>query len=73
MLLCASSSETLEKQTDLCLVQSLSHVRLSAAPWTVARMPGFLVFPYLREFAQTHVHSVDDADLCVGLIISVCG
>ena len=35
-------------------------------------MPGFPVLPYLPEFAQTHVHSVDDADLCVGLIISLC-
>ena len=71
MLLYASSPETLEKQTDLCVVQSLSRVAL-CSPMDCG-MPGFPVLHYLPEFAQTHVHWVDDADLCVGLIISVCG
>ena len=34
------------------LVQSLSHVRLFATPWT----PGFPIHHQLLEFAQIHVH-----------------
>ena len=46
-------------------------VRLSATPWT----PGFSVHHYLPEFAQTHVHWVDDAHptiyriLCYPLVL----
>ena len=39
------------------VVQLLSHVQLFATPCST---PGFSVL-YLREFAQTHVHWVDDA------------
>ena len=39
------------------VVQSLSHVRLFVTPWTA----GFPVLHCLPEFAQTHVHWVDDA------------
>ena len=38
-------------------VQSLSHVRLFATPWTAARP----VHHQLPEFTQTHVHRVGDA------------
>ena len=51
MLLYASSSETLEKQTDLWVVQSLGRVRLSAAPWTVACQAS-LSFPISRSFLK---------------------
>ena len=37
------------------VVQSLSCVWLFATPW-----PGFIVFHYLPEFAQTHVHWITD-------------
>ena len=37
------------------VVQSLSCVWLFATPW-----PGFTVFHYLPEFAQTHVHWITD-------------
>ena len=40
-------------------VQSLSHVRLFATPWTAA-MPGFPVHHQLPELAQTHVHQIGD-------------
>ena len=40
----------------LVVVQSLSHVRLFATPWTACSMPGFPVLHQLLEFAQTHVH-----------------
>ena len=36
-------------------VQSLSHVKLFATPMDCST-PGFPVFHYLMEFAQTHVH-----------------
>ena len=42
------------------VVQSLSRVQLSANPWTAARKVS-LSFSILPEFAQTHVHWVDDA------------
>ena len=45
----------------LVVVQSLSHVRLFAAPWTACSTPGFPVLHQLLEFAQTHVHWVGDA------------
>ena len=41
-------------------VQSLSHVRLFATPWTAAHQAS-LVYHQLPELAQTHVHRVDDA------------
>ena len=41
------------------VVQSLSRVQLFATPWTAA--PGFPVYLYVLEFAQIHVHWVDDA------------
>ena len=41
-------------------VQSLSHVRLFATPWTAAQ-PGLPVHHQLLEFTQTHVHQVSDA------------
>ena len=41
-------------------VQILSHVGLFATPWTAAP-PGSPVLHYLPEFAQTHVHWVDEA------------
>ena len=40
-------------------VQSLSHVRLFATPWTAA--PGCPVHHQLPEFTQTHFHKVSDA------------
>ena len=40
-------------------VQSFSHVRLFATPWTAA--PGFLVHHQLPQLAQTHVHWISDA------------
>ena len=40
-------------------VQSLSHVRLFATPWS--NMPGFPVHHQLPELAQTHVRRVGDA------------
>ena len=46
---------------DICFVnvavQLLSHVQLSATPWTA----GFPVLHYFPEFAHTHVHPVGDA------------
>ena len=49
-------------------VQSLSHVRLLATPWTVALWtcspwlwPGLTVHHQLLEHIQTHVHWVGDA------------
>ena len=39
-------------------VQSLSHVRLFATPWTAACLP---VHHQLLELTQTHVHWVSDA------------
>ena len=41
-------------------VQSLSHVRLFATPWTHS-MPGLPVHHQLPEFTQTHVQWVGDA------------
>ena len=41
-------------------VQSLSHVQLSAIPWTAAR-PGVPVHHQLLELAQNHVYRVSDA------------
>ena len=40
-------------------VQSLSHVRFLATPWTST--PGLPVRYQLPEFTQTHVHRVGDA------------
>ena len=40
-------------------VQSLSHVRLLATPWTAAR-PGLPVHHQFPESTQTHVHRVGD-------------
>ena len=40
-------------------VQSLSHVRLPATPWTST--PGLPVHCQLPEFTQTHVHRISDA------------
>ena len=40
----------------LVVVQSLSHVRLFATPWTACSVPGFPVLHQLLEFAETHVH-----------------
>ena len=51
-LLCAPESP-------IVAVQSLSHVRLCDP--TDCSMPGFPVLHCLPEFAQTHVHQVDDA------------
>ena len=42
-------------------VQSLSHVRLFATPWTACSTPGLPVYHQLPEFTQTHVHWVSDA------------
>ena len=43
-------------------VQLLSYVRLFATPWTSAPQVSLSVwFYYLPEFAQTHVHRVNDA------------
>ena len=41
-------------------VQLLSHVQLFVTPWGCST-PGFPVLHYLPEFAQTHVHWVNDA------------
>ena len=38
----------------VAVVQLLSHVQLFATSWTAA--PGFLLFYYLLEFAQIHIH-----------------
>ena len=46
-------------QSFLFIVQSLSRVSLFATPWTAAL--GFSVHHQLPEFAQTHVHSLEDA------------
>ena len=43
------------------IVQSLSHVRLFATPWTACSTLGFPVLHYLPELAQTQVHWVSDA------------
>ena len=48
------------EQTHLSSVQSLSHVRLFATPWTTAGQASH-VLHRLPEFAQTHVHRVSDA------------
>ena len=42
------------------IVQSLNCVWLFATPWIAAHQSS-LFFHYLQEFAQTHVHWVDDA------------
>ena len=42
------------------VVQSLHHVRLFVTPMDCST-PGFPVLHYLLEFAQTHVHGVNDA------------
>ena len=42
------------------VVQLLSHAQLVCNPMDCS-MPGFPALHYLPEFAQTHVHSVDDA------------
>ena len=42
------------------VVQSLSHAQLFCSPMDCS-MPGFPVLHYLPEFAQIHVHSVNDA------------
>ena len=52
--LCCKSNLT------LVVVQSLSHVWLFVTPWTVACQTS-LSFTISWEFAQTHVHRVDDA------------
>ena len=39
-------------------VQSLSHVQLFETPWSTPRLP---VLNHLPEFAQTHLHWVNDA------------
>ena len=41
------------------VVQSLSHVRFFATP-CISSMPGFLDLHNLQQFAQTHVHWVND-------------
>ena len=41
-------------------VQLLSHVQLSATPWTAARQAS-LSITKLLEFTQIHVHRVSDA------------
>ena len=47
----------------IIVVQSLRRVQLCNS--MDCSMPGFPVLHYLLEFAQTHVHSVDDAiQLC---------
>ena len=45
----------------IVVVWSLSHVQLFVMPRTTAWTPGFPVLHRLSEFAQTHVHCVDDA------------
>ena len=45
----------------LLLVQSLSQVQLFVSDSMDCSMPGFPVFHYLPEFAQTHVLWIDDA------------
>ena len=40
----------------LVVVQSLSHVRLSATLWTACSTPGSYLFHYLPEFSQIHIH-----------------
>ena len=42
-------------------VQSLSHVRLFATPWTTASTPGLPAHHQLPEFTQTHLHWVSDS------------
>ena len=42
------------------VIQLLSQVQLFFTPWTAAHQSS-LVLHYLLEFAQTHVHSVNDA------------
>ena len=43
------------------VVQSLGHVQLFATSCCICCTPGFPVFHYLPEFAQTHVHWLGDA------------
>ena len=43
--------------SSIVVVQSLSRVRVFVTP----RLVGFLVLHHLPQFAQTHVHWVDDA------------
>ena len=49
------------KSPCLLLVQSLSQVQLFVSDSMDCSMPGFPVFHYLPEFAQTHVLWIDDA------------
>ena len=60
----ASSQESKEWVVSVLIVVvvwSLSHVQLFVMPWTTTWTLGFPVLPHLPEFAQTHVHCVDDA------------
>ena len=45
-------------QRQFSSVQSISHVRLFATPWTTARQSSLSVHHQLPELAQTHVHRV---------------
>ena len=38
------------------VVQSLSHIRLFATPWTACNTPGSFLLHYLPEFSQIHIH-----------------
>ena len=44
----------------IVVVWSLSHVQLFVMPWTIASTAGCPVLNHLPEFAQTHVHCIDD-------------
>ena len=44
------------KYLEISSVQSLSHVKLFATPWTACSTPGFPVHHQLPKLAQTHVH-----------------
>ena len=46
----------IKQQLQFSLVQSLSHVRLFATPWTAACQAFLGVHHQLPEFTQTHVH-----------------
>ena len=43
------------------VVQSLSHIRIFATPWTACSVTGFCVLRHLPELAETQVHCVSDA------------
>ena len=61
-----TTKENTAPETSNCIsyirvvVQLLSRVQLFGTPWTAARQ-AFLSFTVFSEFAQIHVHQIDDA------------